>query len=197
MSKRKPSPCNGAQDGASPPAANVGAAAAVGAMVGATKPRLPRIYFDGAKYSITNGNERQASRDALAAAHAEHDQWDPAEWKAKALAVLEPFRAGITHGGKRPKADGAQETERQAAAVGAELPRADQVVAAPRPAETATCATRRTARKTDAAAVGARSADPLHEKLRLAHPYEFVGSGAFGNVWKCSAFSSSAVGGKK
>ena len=63
--------------------------------------RNPRIWFMGHKVAVDHGTTALAK---AAVESARKKTWDPKQWNADMLAVLRPFRRGISRGGSRAAA---------------------------------------------------------------------------------------------
>ena len=148
----------------------------------------------------------------------EKKTWDPKQWNADMLAVLSPFRRGISHGGSR--ADAASKKKRGSAsqkqkgtdslAVGNDEKKdpTDPSVQGPK-VRNFRCSKKQKPEQygkhpsADAAivpvrvpivaAIGVDGVDSLRDKLRLQFPCRLVGEGTFGKVYRMSAVPCSGA----
>ena len=145
--------------------------------------RHPRIWFMSSRIAVQEGTQ-DAARDALAAAYRERPEWEPREWKKRQALALEPFRHGIVHGGyghfKKPRLTASPNTGAIVAhcedvpphvASNGQMPDNESAFGDTEPREAS-----------------------LRDKLELGAPVVFLGRGAFGQVYRCSAKPPSAVG---
>ena len=142
--------------------------------------RQPRVWFMGCTIAMREGTQG-AARDALTAAHQERPEWEQCEWKKRKELALKPFRQGILHGGwtrhiKKPRLTASPNTGEAVpshVASNGQMPAIESAVG-------------------DTVPVTKKQS--LLNKIELGVPVVFLGSGAFGQVYRCSAKPPSAVG---